>query len=201
MGATLCFIALLLGSGAGARQEDPSFHVVTCEYHNRPIKAVLTDLFAKVSLYFSMDPKIQGNLSAHLKPMPWEYALQTILAGCDLNYRSEGGQFEIVQRERTADEQRSIDANPIVAIQTIGLPNLSAPPLRLRKADLAETFWRVLTKAGEHFVLGIGIAGSVTADLPAQPLAKTIASLALQGRCGVKYKAKVWTISGPYRGP
>ncbi|MFI5387147.1 MAG: hypothetical protein ACHQ50_13630 [Fimbriimonadales bacterium] len=196
----LASLLCLLVTSARA-QVDPSEQLLTCEYHNCNIHRVLSDLFAKVQISFCLDDSIQDTLSADLPPMRFDTALQKILGSCYLTYRCEGGVYQIIERERWAEEQERIDADPSSLIQTTGLPDDPAPAIHAKKENAAELLWRILTESGQHFVIGTGIHASLTADIPAQPLGKTVGFIARAAHGSMKYDSGVWTLSGPFQGP
>jgi len=195
-------LAMLAGFVAfSARgQVDPSTQVVTCDYHDTNIHRLLSDLFKKLPISFSMDEKIQGNVSAHLPPMQFEAALKEILASCYLTYRSGGGVIQILQSERTAEEQKWIDAHPSSEIQTTGLPDDLAPATKGKHERASEVLWRILSKSGKAFVIGMGLDARVTVDVPAQSLAETLGLVAYAAHGAMSHKASVWILSGPFRG-
>ncbi len=196
MRPVLAALLCLLASSVSA-QVDPSLQLVECKYRNVEIRDVLSDLLGKVGLSFSMDTKIRGRLSANLSSMPFEEAFQTILESCWLTYRG-GGIYEIIRQERSVKEQERIDAHPGSLILSTGPPDDLAPAFTARRERADNLLWRVLSNSGKSFVIGIGFDSTITADIPAQQLGRTLARIAQRSHARLSYRSGVWVLSGPY---
>ncbi len=101
--ATLFLFSGVAGSapvqGGALGQQVPSE-----DYVQRDVRDVLRELFRRYSLSYSIAPEVQGTVSAHLRNVTLETALQTILRQVDASCWVEAGVVHIVPRNASYAE-------------------------------------------------------------------------------------------------
>lgn len=198
---------LLCFAGALARsQGDPSERVISpMEYRNADIHLVLSDLFKRANTHFIVGNAIQGKMSLRLPQLTFERALQTILRSCSLTYRVENQCYEVILRDGPVP---TLAASPVfVADASLrhGAQDEQPPRTEVHaasgvKSDLQQLFMDVFSQTGSYYVLGIGVKGVVSLDVPSMPMNQMVGLLAASGDSSAQYRDRIWIVSGPFRG-
>lgn len=105
--------ALLLMGGlplAGHAQQDiTQTDIPSLDFQSADVREAIRSLFRTVGGSYTMDANVQGTITAGLKHVPFETALQQVLRQVDATYRVEGGIFQIIKR---VEKSTITDADP-----------------------------------------------------------------------------------------
>ncbi|HTQ09690.1 MAG TPA: hypothetical protein VMI31_06425 [Fimbriimonadaceae bacterium] len=176
-------------SAIGIAQKDPAEERITCDYHDVTILQAIKDVFGRVGISYSVQEGIGGRVTAHLPKMTFDRALQALLRSCYLTYRCEGGVYQIVKREAQDPPEPPLDPP--------GLPKDKGLAVKAVNENAIDLLDRVLRKSGKPYVIGLALPASVSLDVSAQPLAKTLVEIGRQSHGTVSFEDGVWIFSGP----
>ena len=104
-GASLAILGILIVGGTSRlalAQEDISQKMVpSLELEQADVREALRALFKNVSVSYSIAPEVQGSVTANMRNVSFQTALQNVLRQVDATYRVEGGVYEIIKRTDT----------------------------------------------------------------------------------------------------
>ena len=98
----VAFAAILFGAlptVAGAQEDITQKKIASLEFSQADVREAIRSLFKNVNVSYTIDPEVQGSITASLKDVTFETALQNILRQVDATYRVEGGVFQIIKRK------------------------------------------------------------------------------------------------------
>lgn len=80
-------------------QEDISQKMIpSLELEQADVREALRALFKNVTVSYSIAPEVQGSVTANMRNVSFQTALQNVLRQVDATYRVEGGVYEIIKR-------------------------------------------------------------------------------------------------------
>lgn len=107
-------------------------NIASVQFEQADIRDALKVLFREVGSNYSVDPEVQGTVTANLTNVPFETALRNLLQQVRATYRLEGGIFVIIPRPE--------NNNPVTNPTIPTAPTTQTNPIRkiyLRSADPA----------------------------------------------------------------
>jgi len=93
---------------ASAQEDITTHNISSLELSQADVREAVRALFKNVNASYTIDPDVQGPVTASLKNVTFETALQNILRQVDATYRIEAGVYVIVKRKELI-----LNPNPI----------------------------------------------------------------------------------------
>jgi type II secretory pathway component GspD/PulD (secretin) len=135
LAAALFGAVLVAAPLKAAAQDNPADKTIaTLDLQDADVRDALRSLFKDVGVGYTIDPDIVGTVTANLKSVKFEAALQFILKQVHATYRVSGGVYQIIQQEAPATGTQ--DPGPA----TVPVEEHAHRRIKIRHADPALIF-------------------------------------------------------------
>ncbi len=98
---SVAFLSTLIAAlprTASAQEDNSQKQISSLEFNQADVREAIRSLFKNVNFSYSIAPEVQGPITANLKNVTFETALQNVLRQVDATYRIEAGVYEIVKK-------------------------------------------------------------------------------------------------------
>jgi len=198
MRTAFCLALCLLSAFALPQDVSTERTLPACSYRSADIHLVLADLFRKSHTHFVIDTRVQGRVSLRLPAMPLEKSVQTILLSSHCTYRVEDGCYDVIPREEAQKpdgaaelgEQPPADVSARIVAPVVGV-----------QMDLRLCLASIFEQTRTYYVIGTGVAGSISADLPALGLRSCLNRIGGGGASEFRYVNGAFVVSRAPTGP
>lgn len=125
--------ATLVGAPISAyAQVDPGTKIIpSLELNDADIRDALRLIFKQVGVPYTINPDVQGTVTASLTNVPFETALRSLLDQVGATYRVEGGIYSIILRPKDTGGERPTDGETTQPTKSESLPQR----IQIRHAD------------------------------------------------------------------
>ena len=94
-------------------QEDISQKMIpSLQLDQADVREALRALFKNITVSYSIAPEVQGSVTANMRDVSFQTALQNVLRQVDATYRVEGGVYEIIKRAESVGPNISTGPTP-----------------------------------------------------------------------------------------
>ncbi|MCD6311405.1 MAG: type II secretion system protein GspD [Elusimicrobia bacterium] len=138
-------------SGANA----PVSNTVTFDFKNTDIKDVLRAIAASKGINIVTEPEVKGNVTIHLKEVPLEVGLKTLLESNGFTYKIENNIYKVF---------KSKESKLYTISYANGLLNLD-----IRGADVREVLIEIARQSGVNIVADKSVSGKVNIHIDNVP--------------------------------
>ncbi|MBU1180990.1 MAG: secretin and TonB N-terminal domain-containing protein [Proteobacteria bacterium] len=133
----------------------PVSNTVTFDFKNTDIKDVLRAIAASKGINIVTEPDVQGNVTIHLKEVPLEVGLKTLLESNGFTYKKEENIYKVFKAKESK-------------LYTISYAN-GLLNLDIRGADVREVLIEIARQSGVNIVADKSVEGKVNINIDKVP--------------------------------